>query len=59
MMTKLLLLKHISSLPDTALAKEIYLLQRENSNDGLVMECAEFIELLDLGDPDNFTKRMV
>ena len=57
MMTKLLLLKHISSLPDTALAREIYTLQKEHSSEGLVKECSEYINTLSLDEPENYSKK--
>ena len=43
LMKKLLFLHHISSLPDSCLAKEIYIIQKELHLPGLVKECEAFL----------------
>ena len=59
MQQKLLFLHHLASLPDQALAKEIYSLQMENENlPGLVRESKLFFQQLgiDDSDPSSFSK---
>ena len=60
MKEKLLLVHHLSLLPDSALAKEAYLLQKEDKTlPGLVRECEEFLNILQINeDPSVYTKPM-
>ena len=57
MLKKLLFLHHIISLPDTAVAKEIYLIQREKGYPGLALETDVFLQKLGIdSDPSCFSK---
>ena len=58
MKEKLLLLFHLASLPETALAKEVYILQKQDKSlPGLVRECEEFMKILGIpDDPTVFSK---
>ena len=60
MKEKLLLLFHLATLPDTALAKEAYMIQKQDANiPGLVRECEEYLRVLKITeDPTHFTKAM-
>ena len=56
---KLLFLHHLATLPDQSLAKEVYLLQKEEKDlPGLVRECEGYLSELGMNsDPSSFTKR--
>ena len=57
MQRKLLFLYHLMTLPENSLAKEIYLIQKENALPGLVNECEQFLSDLNIhADPSTFTK---
>ena len=53
---KLLFLHHVASLPDTALAKEIYNVQVQLALPGLVQECEEFLVKCQITDVRNYSK---
>ena len=53
---KLLFLHHVSTLPDTALAKQILQVQSKLNLPGLVRECHEFLIENDISDTRAFTK---
>ena len=53
---KLLFLHHVATLPDTALAKEIYIVQTELALPGLVKECNEFLVKFNITNIHNYTK---
>ena len=53
---KLLFLHHVSTLPDTALAKEILQTQNNLNLPGLAQECKDFLVKHDLTDPDRYSK---
>ena len=53
---KLLFFHHLSLLPDDALAKEIFDLQRENCLPGYVSECDDILNGLEIGDPRFYSK---
>ena len=56
---KLLLLFHLCHLPDSSLAKQIYLLQKEQSlHEGLITECENHLREMNIySGPECFTKR--
>ena len=53
---KLLFLHHVATLPDTALAKEIYIVQTELALPGLVKECNEFLVKFGITSIHNYSK---
>ena len=53
---KLLFLHHVSTLPDTALAKQVHQVQSELNLPGLVQECRDFLVRNDITDISIFTK---
>ena len=53
---KLLFLHHVSTLPDNALAKQIYQVQSKLNLPGLVRECREFLIEHHIGDTRAYTK---
>ena len=53
---KLLFLHHVSSLPDSALAKEIYNVQVQLALPGLVQECQEFLVKCQITDVTIYSK---
>ena len=58
MLKKLLFLHHLSTLPSTSLAAEVYQLQKEDSTlPGLVQDCKEYLSTLNIqSDPAEFNK---
>ena len=53
---KLLFLHHVASLPDSALAKEVYVVQKQLALPGLVQECQEFLVRYGVADISTYTK---
>ena len=53
---KLLFLHHVTTLPDTALAKQIYKIQSKLNLPGLVSECQDFLTEHDISDISVFTQ---
>ena len=55
---KLLFIHHLATLPDDALAKEVYKTQKRQNIPGLVRECNEHLCVLGIeGNPEDFSKR--
>ena len=53
---KLLFLHHLATLPDDALAREVYDVQRKLALPGLFQECQEFLVKFGITKPEKFTK---
>ena len=56
LLKKLLFLHHISTLPDSCLAKEVYILQKELHLPGILSECKSFLNENGLCKIEQFTK---
>ena len=53
---KLLFLRHVAILPDTALAKEVYNVQTRLALPGLAQECKDFLVKFGITNVISFTK---
>ena len=53
---KLIFLHHLSTLPDSSLAKEVYTLQKQLNLPGLLTECEEFLHKYELYDMESYSK---
>ena len=53
---KLIFLHHLSTLPDSSLAKEVYTLQKQINLPRLLTECEEFLHNYELYDIESYSK---
>ena len=53
---EIIILHHVTTLPDTALAKQIYQIQSKLNLPGLVSECQDFLTEHDISDISVFTQ---